>query len=97
MRISWHAGVARATKVVPGVGPNKWYPMETTEKIVESYGRNVKQWFTIPKIKCAGQYEVDLLAVNTTSPRRLGRYHIERGASISDSESHRCHGGRLVG
>ena len=38
--------------------------METTEKIVESYCRYVKGWFTLPNIKCAGQYEVDLLAVD---------------------------------
>lgn len=61
--------------------------METTEKIVESYCRYVKQWFTIPNIKCEGQYEVDLLAVDTTSPKNLGRYHIECGVSISGSYS----------
>src|SRR5438874_13037332 len=49
--------------------------METTEKIVESYCRYVKQWFTIPNIKCRGQYEIDLLAVDTTSPKKMGRYH----------------------
>jgi hypothetical protein len=41
--------------------------METTEKIVESYCRYVKQLFTIPNIKCEGQYEIDLLADDTTS------------------------------
>jgi hypothetical protein len=61
--------------------------METTEKIVESYCRYVKQWFTIPNIKCEGQYEIDLLAVDTTSPKRVGRYHIECGVSISGSYS----------
>jgi len=61
--------------------------METTEKIVESYCRYVKQWFTIPNIKCRGQYEVDLLAVDTTSPKNLRRYHIECGVSISGSYS----------
>lgn len=61
--------------------------METTEKIVESYCRYVKQWFTIPNIKCEGQFEVDLLAVDTTSPNKLGRYHIECGVSISGSYS----------
>ena len=46
--------------------------METTEKIVESYCRYVKQWFTIPNIKCEGQYEVDLLAVEGLSgPSRV--------------------------
>src|SRR5262245_3170226 len=61
--------------------------METTEKIVESYCRYVKQWFTIPNIKCEGQYEIDLLAVDTTSPSKLRRYHIECGVSISGSYS----------
>ena len=61
--------------------------METTEKIVESYCRYVKQWFTIPNIKCKGQYEVDLLAVDTTAPRKLRRYHVECGVSISGSYS----------
>ena len=61
--------------------------METTEKIVESYCRSVKQWFTIPNIKCKGQYEIDLLAVDTTSPKRLRRYHVECGVSISGSYS----------
>lgn len=61
--------------------------METTEKIVESYCRYVKQWFTIPNIKCKKQFEVDLLAVDTTNPERLGRYHIECGVSISGSFS----------
>ena len=60
--------------------------METTEKIVESYCRYVKKWFTIPNIKCKGQYEIDLLAVDTTSPK-LRRYHIECGVSISGSYS----------
>ena len=61
--------------------------METTEKVVESYCRYVKEWFTIPNIKCPGQYEVDLLAVDTKNPRKLGRYHIECGVSISGSYS----------
>jgi hypothetical protein len=60
--------------------------VETTEKIVESYCRYVKQWFTIPNIKCKGQFEIDLLAVDTTSPT-LERYHIECGVSISGSYS----------
>src|SRR5262249_59102201 len=36
--------------------PDCQCPMETTEKIVESYCRYVKQWFTIPNIRCAGLY-----------------------------------------
>jgi hypothetical protein len=58
--------------------------METTEKIVEAYVRYVKNWATIPNIKCPGQYEVDLLAVD---PVKLNRYHIESGVSISGSYS----------
>ena len=38
--------------------------METTEKIVEAYVRYVKGWATIPNIKCPGQNEIDILAVN---------------------------------
>lgn len=58
--------------------------METTEKIVEAYVRYVKCWATIPNIKCPGQYEIDLLAINPVS---LERYHIESGVSISGSYS----------
>lgn len=61
--------------------------METTEKIVESYCRYVKGWFTIPNIKCAGQYEVDLLAVDQSSGADIRRYHIECGVSISGGYS----------
>jgi hypothetical protein len=60
--------------------------METTEKIVESYCRYIRNWFTIPNIKCQGQYEVDLLAVDT-SGSEIRRYHIECGVSISGSYS----------
>lgn len=54
--------------------------METTEKIVEAYVRYVKNWATIPNIKCKGQYEIDLLAID---PIRGARYHIESGVSVS--------------
>ena len=57
--------------------------METTEKIVESYCRYVKGWFTIPNIKCKGQYEIDLLAVDIADPEGIKRYHIECGVSTS--------------
>jgi hypothetical protein len=53
---------------------------ETTEKIVEAYVRYVKGWATIPNIKCEGQYEIDLLAID---PLSGNRYHIESGVSIS--------------
>lgn len=58
--------------------------METTEKIVEAYCRYIKGWATIPNIKCAGQHEIDLLAID---PLTLGKYHIESGVSISGSFS----------
>jgi hypothetical protein len=58
--------------------------METTEKIVESYCRYVKGWLTLPNVKCEGQYEIDLLAID---PKSLERYHIESGVSISGSFS----------
>jgi len=61
--------------------------METTEKIVDSYCRYVKGWFTIPNIKCKGQYEIDLLAVDISGPEGIKRYHIECGVSISGSYS----------
>ena len=57
--------------------------METTEKIVEAYARYVKGWFTIPNIKCQGQFEIDLLAVDAGKKGDIGRYHIESGVSIS--------------
>jgi hypothetical protein len=57
--------------------------METTEKIVESYCRYVKGWFTISNIKCSGQREIDLLAIDASSDKGLKRYHIESGVSIS--------------
>ncbi|MFC1786836.1 hypothetical protein ACFLY8_02220 [Halobacteriota archaeon] len=61
--------------------------METTEKIVDSYCRYVKGWFTIPNIKCSGQYEIDLLAVELLPTNDVKRYHIECGVSISGPHS----------
>ncbi len=57
--------------------------METTEKIVEAYVRYIKGWFTIPNIKCPGQFEIDMLAIDTATNGRIHRYHIESGISIS--------------
>lgn len=54
--------------------------METTEKVVEAYVRYVKGWATIPNIKCEGQFEIDLLAIN---PKTGDKYHIESGVSVS--------------
>jgi len=61
--------------------------METTERIVESYCRYVRGWFTISNVKCSGQYEIDLLAVDPSSGPGIGRYHIECGVSISGGYS----------
>jgi hypothetical protein len=58
--------------------------METTEKIVEAYVRYVKHWATIPNIRCDGQLEIDLLAID---PRNLARYHIETSVSVSQGFS----------
>ena len=54
--------------------------METTERIVEAYVRYVKGWATIPNIKCGGQKEIDLFAID---PVKGDRYHIETTVSIS--------------
>lgn len=56
--------------------------METTERIVEAYVRYVKGWATIPNIRCDGQHEIDLVAIDPVS---LERYHIESGVSVSQS------------
>jgi len=61
--------------------------VETTERIVEAYVTYVKGWFTIPNIKCQGQFEVDLLAVDAGLGNGIGRYHIESGVSISGAYS----------
>ena len=58
--------------------------METTEKIVEAYVRYYMKCATIANIKCGGQKEIDLLAVN---PANGERYHIESSVSISQSFS----------
>jgi len=54
--------------------------METTERIVESYVRYVKHWATIPNVKCDGQKEIDLFAID---PKNDDCYHIETTISIS--------------
>ncbi len=58
--------------------------METTERIVEAYVRYIKKWATIPNIRCKGQFEIDLLAID---PITHERYHIESGVSVSGSFS----------
>jgi hypothetical protein len=54
--------------------------METTEKIVEAYVRYVKGWATIPNLRCSGQKEIDLFAID---PATDERWHIETSVSIS--------------
>jgi hypothetical protein len=61
--------------------------METTEKIVEAYVHYIKGWFTIPNIKCDGQFEIDLLAVDVATKGKISRYHVESGISISGAYS----------
>lgn len=46
--------------------------------------RYIKNWATIPNIRCKGQYEIDLLAID---PITYARYHIESGVSVSGSYS----------
>lgn len=58
--------------------------METTEKIVEAYVRYVKGWATIPNLRCEGQFEIDLIAIDPISHER---YHIETTVSGSQSYS----------
>jgi len=58
--------------------------METTERIVEAYTRYVRGWATLPSIRCEGQLEIDLLAIDLVS---LDRYHIESGVSVSGAYS----------
>src|SRR4051794_34516446 len=54
--------------------------METTEKIIECYVRYVRRWATIPNVKCPGQYELDLLAID---PVTHEKYHIESSVSAA--------------
>jgi hypothetical protein len=61
--------------------------METTEKIVESYCRYVKRWFTISHVKCSGQHEIDMLALQPEPGGSFRRYHIETSVNISDAHS----------
>lgn len=58
--------------------------METTEKIVEAYVRYIKGWATIPNLRCEGQFEIDLIAIDPVS---LDRYHIETSVSGSQNFS----------
>lgn len=57
--------------------------METTERIVESYYRHVHHCMTIANVKCGGQQEVDLLAVQFGPRGVKRRMHVETSVSIS--------------
>lgn len=56
--------------------------METTERIAEAFVRHVMGCATITNIRCDGQNEIDLLAIN---PKTMARYHVEVTVSISSS------------
>jgi len=58
--------------------------MDTAERIVEAYVRYLRKWATIPNIRCPGQGEIDLLAID---PKCLERYHIEVGISVAQGFS----------
>jgi hypothetical protein len=58
--------------------------VETTEKIVEAYVRYVKGWATIPNLRCEGQKEIDLFAIDPVTDER---WHIETSVSISSGFS----------
>lgn len=53
---------------------------ETTEKIVESYFRFCRDCATMTNIKCSGQHEIDLLAINL---KKGVRYHVESSVHIT--------------
>lgn len=57
--------------------------METTERIVESYYRHVHHCLTIANVKCGGQQEIDLLAVQFGRRGVKRRLHVETSVSIS--------------
>lgn len=58
--------------------------METTERIVEAYVRYVRGWATIPNLRCSGQKEIDLFAIDPVTDER---WHIETSVSISSGFS----------
>lgn len=53
--------------------------METTEHITESYIRYVKNWLTMPNIKCANGNEIDIIAYDS---QKNIFYHIECGVTF---------------
>lgn len=56
--------------------------MEASEKVVESYFRYVKGYFTIPNLRCRGQKEVDLIGMKE-SDGKIQRIHVEVSVTTS--------------
>ncbi len=57
--------------------------MESAEKIVENYCRHIKHWFTVSNVICAGQYEIDIMAVEFPKVGPPRAYQIESGVSLA--------------
>ena len=56
--------------------------MEASEKVVESYFRYVKNYFTIPNLRCSGQKEIDLIGMREGNGQVL-RIHVEVSVTTS--------------
>lgn len=56
--------------------------MEASEKVVESYFRYVKGYFTIPNLRCEGQKEVDLIGMKGSADK-VQRIHVEVSVTTS--------------
>ena len=56
--------------------------MEASEKVVESYFRYVKKYFTIPNLRCGGQKEIDLIGMRDGDDQVL-RVHVEVSVTTS--------------
>ena len=55
---------------------------EASEKVVESYFRYVKKYFTIPNLRCGGQKEIDLIGMRESDGKIL-RIHVEVSVTTS--------------
>ena len=56
--------------------------VEPEVHIIEKYFQEVLHCFTMTNIRCKGNKEIDLLAIN---PRTLEKYHVEARISVSKS------------
>ena len=56
--------------------------MEASEKVVESYYRYVRKYFTIPNLRCGGQKEIDLIGMRESNGKIL-RIHVEVSVTTS--------------